>query len=332
MVRLRNWVGDVVLSVPTLQRLHDAGYALRLLGKGWAGDLLAGHGWPVQPLAATWRGRVAQLRALARDGAAADPGFARRVNALCLPYSLSSALEMRLAGLRALGHAHEGRSLLLARTLPRPRGRHELLVYWELGSALLGRQAPAPPAVGLRPGPRQREAALALQRAHGLAPGGYVVLCPFAGGTWAHQDKTWPGFAACAAGPLAARAAALGLRLVVCPGPGEEALARERFGAALCLERVPLGTYAALLQDAAAMVSNDTGPGHMAAAVGTPLVSVLGPSDPALWRAWGPGVQLVQGQGGTGGHWPSAEQVDAAVARALAARCTPGQARGAGPA
>jgi heptosyltransferase-2 len=52
----------------------------------------------------------------------------------------------------------------------------------------------------------------------------------------------------------------------------------------------------------------------MAAAVGTPLVSVLGPSDPALWRAWGPKVALVQGAGG----WPAANAVTQAVQRALA--------------
>ena len=33
----------------------------------------------------------------------ADPGLGRRLNALCLPYSLSSALDFRLAGLKALG-------------------------------------------------------------------------------------------------------------------------------------------------------------------------------------------------------------------------------------
>jgi heptosyltransferase-2 len=67
------------------------------------------------------------------------------------------------------------------------------------------------------------------------------------------------------------------------------------------------------------MVSNDTGPGHLAAAVGTPLVSVLGPSDPALWRAWGPGVTLVGGDGA----WPERAQVLGAVQQALAARCRP---------
>ncbi len=80
-----------------------------------------------------------------------------------------------------------------------------------------------------------------------------------------------------------------------------------------------LGVYAALLARAAVMVSNDTGPAHMAAAVGAPLVSVMGPSDPALWRPRGPAerVQVLGGQG----RWPTADEVLAAVRQALHTRC-----------
>jgi hypothetical protein len=31
IIRLRNWIGDVEPGLPTLQRLHDAGFALRLV-------------------------------------------------------------------------------------------------------------------------------------------------------------------------------------------------------------------------------------------------------------------------------------------------------------
>jgi heptosyltransferase-2 len=310
-VRLRNWVGDVTLAVPTLQRLADAGYELHLVGKGWARDLLAGHGWPVQTLAGTWRERVAQWRTLRRQAQAADPAFDRRLNALCLPYSFSSALEMRLAGLRALGHAHEGRSWLLADRLPRPRGLHELQVYWELGSRLLREPAPLPERIGLKLAPQAVAQARALRQQHGIGDG-YLVICPFAGGTWAHQDKTWPAFAEFVARDLAA----LGRPVLVCPGPGEEDEARARYPQATLLPGVKLGAYAALLSEAAVMISNDTGPGHIAAAVGAPLVSVLGPSDPVLWRAWGPGVQLVQGAQG----WPERGAVLHAVQQALTPR------------
>jgi heptosyltransferase-2 len=310
IVRLRNWVGDVTLGVPTLQRLADAGYTLQGIGKGWAADLLAGHGWPVEPLPKTFGERVQQLRRLARDGREVDDGFDRRINAVCFPYSFGSALEMRLAGLRAIGHAHEGRGWLLGRSVPRARRRHELEVYWDLGSALLGSPAPAPARIGLKLAPQHLAQAAMLRARHGIEPG-YVMICPFAGGTWSGQDKTWPDFAAFVAEDLAP----LGRDIVVCPGPGEEDAARTQFAAATALPGVGLGAYAALLQQSALMISNDTGPGHMAAAVGAPLLSVLGPSDPALWRAWGPGVRLVQGSGG----WPTRAQVLAATHAALAA-------------
>jgi len=227
---------------------------------------------------------------------------------VCFPYSFSSALELRLAGLRALGHAYEGRSLLLGRAVPRPQGVHELEVYWDLGNVLLGEQRAPPPTIELRVSDAHHAQAAALRTAHGIEPG-CIVICPFAGGTWAKQDKTWPAFADFVARELPA----FGRSVVVCPGPGEEAIAREHYPGARLLPNVGLGTYAALLQDAALMVSNDTGPGHIAAAVGTPLISVLGPSDPLQWRAWGPSVQVLRGDG----TWPDERAVVEAVARTL---------------
>jgi heptosyltransferase-2 len=69
-----------------------------------------------------------------------------------------------------------------------------------------------------------------------------------------------------------------------------------------------MGTYAALMRVAALVVSNDTGPGHLAAAVEAPLLSVLGPTDPGLWRPWGPTVQIDR-------HWPRWPTVDEVLAR-----------------
>ena len=312
IVRLRNWVGDVTLGLPLLQRLAQEGFELTLLGKGWACDLLAGQGWPVHVLPKTALERVKLLRRLRTEARRRDPGFGKRINALCLPDSLSSALEFRLAGLRALGHAWEGRSLLLGRAVPRPRGVHELQVYWQLGDALLGQTAPLPDRIALSPTAKQMAQAAALRSAHGI-DAACVLICPFAGGTWNQQDKTWPAFAEF----VATRLPAFGRSVVVCPGPGEEErVARAHFASARLLPGVNLGVYAALLQSASLMVSNDTGPGHMAAAVGTPLVSVMGPSDPSLWHPWGPKVQVLGGDG----RWPDLQAVGQAAALALAAR------------
>lgn len=308
IVRLRNWVGDVTLALPMLQRLHDEGWALHLVGKAWARDLLSGHGWPTHVLPGHWRDRVALLRQLRRSTGANATG--RALNALCLPDSFSSALEFRLAGLRALGHAWEARSWLLGRAVPRERGQHELRVYWALGDAMVGRTQQPPATLGLRLTAAHHEAATALLQREGL-DGDFGMICPFAGGTWNQQDKTWPGFADFAARELPR----FGLPVLVCPGPGEEDLARRDFAGCRILPGVPLGTYAALLQRARWMIANDTGPGHLAAAAGTPLLSVLGPSDPLLWRAWGPRVQVLQGPG----TWPAAAEVSRALAAVMAA-------------
>jgi heptosyltransferase II len=309
LVRLRNWVGDATLSLPLLRRLASQGFELTLLGKGWARDLFAAEGWPVMALPGTARERIAQMRTWRAAALQRDPRLSRRINALCLPDSFSSALEFRVAGLRALGHAWEGRGWLLGRAAQRQRGVHELQVYWQLGNVLLGEAAPLPAAIGLQTTAAQREQARALREAHGIEPG-CVLICPFAGGTWDKADKTWPGFAAFVAEALPT----LGRRIVVCPGPGdEERIARERYPGATLLPRVSLGVYAALLQEAGLMVSNDTGPGHMAAAVGAPLVSVMGPSDPGLWRPWGDSATVVGGHGA----WPETPAVLAACRASL---------------
>lgn len=309
IVRLRNWVGDVVLSIPALEHLQSHGYQLQLVGKGWASRLLAGHGWSVTRLADGRGDRIAQLRQLAREACLVDPGFDARINAVLGPFSFSSALEARLAGLRPIGHAHEGRSLLLARAVPRRPGVHELVNYWQLACALTGSSAPPPQRIDLKVRSEAQAAARQRLAAAGIGPG-FVMLCPFAGGTFEGQDKRWPAF------PEFARvaAAALGWPLLLCPGPDEVAEARGEYGHARVLEGVPLDEYAALLQAAALMVSNDTGPGHMAAAVGTPLVSVLGPTDAAQWGPWGPGVDIVQPASG----WPTVPDVLAVCQQRLA--------------
>lgn len=306
IVRLRNWVGDVVLSMPALEHLRDQGYRLHLIGKRWAPDLLAATGWPVEVLAGDAAGRRAQLRALRARCRAEDPGFDQRLNTVVFPFSLSSALEARLAGLKAIGYRHEGRSLLLKRALALPQGVHEIERYWQLAAACTGQSGlPVPTQLHLLlTAAARQEAQQRLDSAKVTGP--YTVLCPFGGGPIEGRDKHWPGFP-----ELARQLRAQGRTLVLCPGPDELELARRDYGSLHVLEGVGLSVYAALIAGAQAMVSNDTGPGHMAAAVGTPLVSVLGPTPPTQWRPWGPSVQVVT----RWPDWPTLEAVVEAVAQ-----------------
>ncbi|HEX6018097.1 MAG TPA: hypothetical protein VFZ28_08345, partial [Burkholderiaceae bacterium] len=78
IVRLRNWIGDVILGVPALQLLARHGYDLQLFGKPWAPALFAGYDWPVVVRDGALGARLGQLRAMRRAAAATDAQFDRR--------------------------------------------------------------------------------------------------------------------------------------------------------------------------------------------------------------------------------------------------------------
>ena len=109
--------------------------------------------------------------------------------------------------------------------------------------------------------------------------GRYALLNP--GAAW--PNKRWPP-----AG-LAAVAVMLrerhGLTPVVLWGPGEDQLARDVVaaagGAAVLAPATTIADLVAFARGAALMVSGDTGPAHIASAVGTPLVGIYGPTRPA---------------------------------------------------
>lgn len=308
IVRLRNFVGDTVLSIPALRLLEQHGYRLELVGKGWARGLLEAEGWRVHVRPAGLRERIAQLRELRRQFLAEDASFDRRSNTLLFPYAFSAALDARLAGLKAEGHAGDGRSWLMKRGHLRREGRHTLVEYWELACDFLGIQADPPQDIRTKVTPAQRDQALALLAAQGVEPGRFVLICPFANGKVEFLDRSWPHFP-----DFVRRLHAAGRRIVIVPGPAEVEGARQLYPDATPLDGVALGVYNALLQAAAIVVSNDTGPAHMAAGVGARLVSVLGPTDPGRWAPWGSTVTLKRNWPG----WASVEEVSAEVDQAL---------------
>ncbi|KQW51813.1 MULTISPECIES: glycosyltransferase family 9 protein [unclassified Roseateles] len=308
IVRLRNFVGDTVLSLPALRLLAQHGYRLELVGKGWARELLEAEGWALHVRPKDLRGRIAQLRELRRRCRAGDAGFDQRSNTLLLPYAFSAALDARLAGLQAEGHASDGRSWLMKRSHPRREDRHVLVEYWELACDFLGIEAEPPGDIGMQVSAAQREQARALLAAHGIAPGRFVLICPFANGRVELLDRSWPAFP-----DFVQRLRARDQQVVIVPGPAEVEGARQLYPEATRLEEVALGVYNALLQEAGVVVANDTGPAHMAAGVGARLISVLGPTDPARWAPWGSTVTVLR----RWPEWPGAAEVLSAVDQAL---------------
>ena len=88
-----------------------------------------------------------------------------------------------------------------------------------------------------------------------------------------------------------------GLACVVIWGPEDEARAAavvaSSGGAAALAPPTDLAELASLLRAAALLVSGDTGPLHLAAALGTPVVGLYGPSDPARNGPWSPADEVV---------------------------------------
>lgn len=79
-----------------------------------------------------------------------------------------------------------------------------------------------------------------------------------------------------------------GARVVVTGGPGEEETVRDVVRAMECsgldlAGATSLGALAAIIERLDLFISNDTGPAHLAEAVGTPSVRIFGPADPHRW-------------------------------------------------
>ena len=117
-----------------------------------------------------------------------------------------------------------------------------------------------------------------------IVPGPFALLNP--GAAW--PNKRWP---AERFGEVAAfLAEERGLTPVVLWGPGEDALAQAVIDAsadrAVLAPPTRPADLVALAREAAVFISGDTGPLHVAAAVGTPTVSLFGPTNPDRNGPW----------------------------------------------
>jgi lipopolysaccharide heptosyltransferase II len=98
---------------------------------------------------------------------------------------------------------------------------------------------------------------------------------------------------------LAVLLAQQGCKVWIFWGPGEKVVAEQIKKTVSAVDLIPeasLRQMAALLERCKFVVTNDNGPMHLAVAVGTPTVTIYGPTDPVCWNPGGPQHMAAQAQ------------------------------------
>lgn len=296
LIVVPSWVGDAVMATP----------ALRLIRSSFPGAFIGGLVRPGIDEVLSGSGLLDEMHVDRAAGVMGPKHAAAKVRprqygvALLLSNSFSTALIARIGGVpRRIGFSRDARGFLLTDRLEAPKradGRWApvpaVAYYWHAARALLrasGKSDPGPaapfgmPAARLELGvtPEQQEAGAAVLRRAGVSAGErFVVLNP--GGN--NPAKRWPAERFAEVGRHLA--ATRGLRVLVNGAPAEAGLARSiaaevgPAGVSLAELGGTLGSLKAVVRRASLMVTNDTGPRHIAAAFGVPVVSLFGPTDP----------------------------------------------------
>ncbi len=270
--------GDVLLATPVLEALSGAWPSTRILFvvKAPLAPLVAHHPAVHQVVTlAPGESPWSLARRLRERGASAVLDLHGKIRSKLLhaalpglPWAtwhkrdLAETVAVKLAGrrprvaLRQADRYHAAAERLVGRPLPRGCLRHHL-------------------------GPEDRAVAGAALREAGANPDRpFVVLSP--GAAWA--TKRWPPERY---GALAAHAIAAGFQVAVPGSAAERPLAariREVAPQALDLSgRLDLGGLAGLLDRCRAFAGNDSGPMHLARALGVPTLAFFGSTDPAMF-------------------------------------------------
>lgn len=309
-----NWLGDAVMSLPTLEALRDLypGCRLSVLTRQSLADLFAGCELvdEVLPSSGKDAGKLSPWGRQIREIRRHDFHLA-----LVLPRSFRSALAPFLARIPVrLGYSTEGRRWLLTHLVPRRREFlrvHRVRYYMHLLERLGHKAEPAVPRLVVPAEHRQRARAL-LAREFGEMPRSLVALHP--GAAYGTAKRWYPE-----------RYAELALRLiredvqsvVLLGGPGEQELSEEirrhiadglehsrsmpgprgaacRSRLANLAGRTSILELAALMEHCRVLVCNDTGTMHVAAAVGTPIVAIFGPTDPRTTSPYAKKFRIVR--------------------------------------
>ena len=262
------------MTEPLLRRLHARGERITVGALPWVAPVYRAMPqvaevivFPFAHGGLQWQARRAMAASL----------HGRFDTAYVCPNSLKSALVPWWAGIpQRVGYSGESRLLLLNRRLPNPpRGaRPPMVAFYSALSGERGLDADRPQ---LQLDAAARASAL---QALALREQGYYVFAP---GAEYGPAKRWP------AAHFAALAAQLKLPVVLLGSAKEAALCADIAAQAAALGGLPVLDFSgrtsldqalAVIAAASAMVSNDSGLMHVAAAFGTPQVAVFGSSSP----------------------------------------------------
>jgi heptosyltransferase-2 len=274
LVRAPNWLGDAVLSLAALRdlRLNFPEARLEVLARPGVADLYQ---------AVPEVDAVRESRGFRADMAEARDGFD---TALLLPNSFGSALAAYAAGVpERWGYATDGRAALLTRRprVPREVRGESQVYYYRAMLAGCGLRLSASPDVSLRCPEAWR--AQARERLGGVAS--WLGLNP---GAFYGAAKRWLPERFAAVGEILHRRS--GMQVAILGGAAERPLADAIAGAMRCPSRnlcgeTRLPELVGVLSALSLLITNDSGPMHVAAALGVPLVAVFGPTD---WRETAP--------------------------------------------
>jgi heptosyltransferase-2 len=283
---LPNWLGDLVMATPTLRAVRrHFGRESRVVGivRPNLTELLAGTDWLDEQWAFDPRAKEPAVRRWALVERMRHERFDL---VMLLTNSFDTALLTWLGGARRrVGYVRYGRGLLLTGRLYPQRSRGRVIpapvveTYLRLAEAV--GCPPEPPRLELATTEPEQQLAEEIWRRLGLRTDGRVIALNSSGAYGA--AKLWPAehFA-----ELARRVAdELDHDVLVVCGPNERQTAREivrradrRRVFSLADQRLGLGTSKACIRRSRLMVSTDSGPRHIAAAFGRPVITLLGPT------------------------------------------------------
>lgn len=282
LIRANNWIGDVVMINPAVRaiREHFREARIAIVARPWVCEVLRGSPFfddlVEYDRAGAHAGIAGRLR-LARDLRRGGPIDL----AVLFQKAFEAAVIARLAGARLrVGYAADGRSPLLTHALPLPPpGTHHAEAFLQLARFVGCPVRDVQPVFHVGMAERARAAALLGERGWLRAPL-LVALHPGA----SKPQRAWHAerFALLAARLHAER----GARFLLVGSTGEKALLDRVMSGlppdvSIGPESVPgLRDAAALLERCHLFVGNDSGPMHLAAALGVPTVGLFGPGSP----------------------------------------------------